>query len=135
MKQKIILIKRTISRLLLISSCLACEYSNLDERDKVLGNYSGIQVNNYWVDTTVGFVHDTYPVLLILTKSELDSVVNLNFNEVNISKAYLFYYFGGIFKSLQNYHSPQLVLEQDSLYFFYKQGLGPYWIECFTIKN
>ncbi len=126
--------KKIIPILLLMIIITTCEKSAVDERDKVIGKYSGILVNNYWVDTTLGFAHDTYPVILVLSKSNLDSVVNLNFNEINVSNTHLFNYSGGIFKSLQTYHPPQLVLKQDSLYFFYKEGLGPYWKECFTKK-
>lgn len=112
-----------------------CEYSYNDERDNVIGTYSGICTNNYWVDTVVGFKHDTSIVKLFLTKSALDSLVNLNFNEINLSTAIMFYYSKGKFKSVQDYHPPQLTFEQDSLYYFYKQGLGPYWQECFARRN
>lgn len=108
-----------------------------DYRDIVTGNYSGIRVNSYWhmIDTVAVFEQDTTTIILTLTKSEIDSVIDLSFNPYYSNQEYSFKFKDGQLTSLDNYHAPTIKLINDSLYFNHQPGLGPYWVACFTKKK
>lgn len=114
---------------------MECAYNHFDERDIVIGNYYGIQVETYWRDSISGFQKDSSPVNIYLRKSNTESIIDFFFSSVNKAPDFRFTYQNGAFKSLNNFHPAQLNLLQDSLYFYYKQGLGPYWLECFSKKK
>ena len=105
-----------------------------DYRDVVIGNYSGIRVDTRWIDFVIGYGHDTTNVVLSLTKSELDSVIDIGFNPPYSYENFSFKYLKGQFISTTYYHPPKLKLKNDSLYFRHQGGLGPIWTECFCRK-
>jgi len=51
------------------------------------------------------------------------------------SEVLLFTYRNGVFRSLLPLHAPYLKISNDSLYYYYKGGLGPVWSECFAKKQ
>lgn len=105
-----------------------------DYRDIVTGDFNGIRVNTYWIDTVVGMGYDTSSIILTLTKSELDSIIELSFNPEYSTENFFFEFKDEEFTSTTNYHPPTLKLTNDSLYFWHMPGLGPYWTRCFTKK-
>ena len=117
---------------------ISCKKDNPKTRvypQEVVGDYIGIRVNTYWIDTIVGYGHDTTDVASILTISQLDSIVDIDFNPSYSNENFSFKYTNEQFISTSNYHPPTLTLANDSLYFKHQAGLGPNWTECFTKKN
>lgn len=108
-----------------------------DYRDIVTGDYAGIRVNSYWhmIDTVAVFEQDTTNIILTLTKSEIDSVINLSFSPYYSNQEYSFKFKDGQLTSLNYNHAPTIKLINDSLYFNHQPGLGPYWVACFTKKQ
>jgi hypothetical protein len=106
-----------------------------DYREKVIGEYTGIRVDTYWIDTIVGYGHDTTNVTLILKISQLDSIVDIDFIPPYSVEEFSFKYINEQFISTSNYHPPTLILANDSLYFKHQPGLGPIWTEMFTKKT
>lgn len=116
---------------------ISCDKDTLetkDYRDIVIGDYNGIRVNTYWIDTIVGFGYDTSNIILTLTKSEMDSIIDLSFNPDYSIEDFSFKFENGQFISTAYYHPPILKLTNDNLYFKHQAGLGPIWTECFTKK-
>jgi hypothetical protein len=117
----------------------SCEKNNnsepADYRDPITGTYSGIEVITYWVDSNIGFGRDTSEILITLSKSELDSIIDISFDPSYTNDDFSFKYNDGEFKSTTYYHPPTLTLTDDSLYFWHQPGLGPVWMECFTKKS
>ena len=110
-------------------SCKKDKYN--DERNDVVGDYIGIKVIiQYFNDSTAKY--DTSNITMTLLKSSLDSVINVNF--VPPIDEFLFKYHNGEFIPISGYY-PALIMSSDSLFFYYRPGLGPYWINCFTKKN
>jgi hypothetical protein len=134
-----ILILKTLLLLLLgiFFGLISCDKDNSeprDYRDIVIGDYSGIRVNTYWIDTIVGFGHDTSTIILTLAKSNVDSIIDISFNPDYSNEEFSFKLYDGQFVSTTYYHPPILKLTNDSLYFKHQAGLGPIWTECFTKK-
>lgn len=115
--------------------CISACSKQDDERDLVVGTYSGICVVSYWVDTIIGFKKDTLPgpSLFYIRKSIEEQTVI--FSCAQFSQEFPFSYSNGQFTSLTNYHPPTLRIHSDSLYLYYKPVLGPYWTECFGFKK
>lgn len=106
-----------------------------DYREEITGDYFGIRVDTYWIDTIVGYGHDTSEVSITLTSSDQeDSIVNIAFNPSYSNEDFSFKYNDGKLISTSGYHPPTLSLENDSLYFKHQAGLGPIWTECFAEK-
>ena len=104
---------------------------NYDERDNVIGDYSGIKViTEYFCDSIAK--HDTSNITMKLMKSSLDSVIILNF--VPPFNEFLFKYHDGEFIPISG-HMPALIMSLDSLFFYYSPGLGSYFVNCYTKKN
>jgi hypothetical protein len=92
-------------------------------------------VNTSWINTNLGFGHDTSDIILTLFKSEIDSILDLSFNPEYSNGEFSFKFKDGQFISTTNYHPPILKLTNSRLYFKHQPGLGPFWIECFTNKT
>ncbi len=111
------------------------EQKEVDYRDEIIGQYSGIRVftdfnsNPYSIDTNSN-------LMITLSKNALDdSVVELSFAATNNGNNLLFKYANGEFTSLlYSNHRPTLTMDGDSLYYYHKPGLAPIWNECFVNK-
>ena len=101
-------------------SCQKDPPGSTDYRDDITGEYEGIRVDTYWVDTVVGFGHDTSGVLIDLTKSDSDSIIDISFNPPYSSEDFSFTYTDGQFIPTTGYHPPVLTLKNDSLYFMHQ---------------
>jgi hypothetical protein len=119
--------------IMLSSSFYYCTKNN-DERDEIIGKYTGIEIDSYWsgVDTT--FNHDTFNITMTLEKASADSIIQVIFNSGTPNSRYLFKYYNTIFKALDNYHPPQLRKSNDSLFFYERPGLGPSWTDAIVKK-
>jgi hypothetical protein len=113
----------------------ACSASGPDERDQVAGRYTGIKVFTQWGGGTPGWNQDTLPVKLYVLKARRDSVLSLYLDSIVPGEEFAFLYINQICSPINNPRNPKLVFDSDSLYFYYKGGLGPAWIECFGIKD
>jgi hypothetical protein len=134
---KYLTMKKRFLVLGLLFGIISCNKDNSlkDYRDIVTGDYNGKKVRTYWIDTIVGFGHDTSNITLTLSKSNVDSIVNLSFDPAeNSNNDFTFKLVDGEFVSTTFYHPPILKMSNDSLYFKHQAGLGPYWTECFTKK-
>jgi len=107
----------------------------LDPRDSVIGDYVGIRVTRFWVDTIVGFQYDTSSAAVQLKKSSSDSLVDVFFTPIYINTDYSFLFTNGEFIATTNYHAPTLSIVGDSLFYSHQPGLGPFWIEFFARKR
>ena len=106
----------------------------IDYRNEIVGNYIGIRVNTSWINT-VGWDRDTSDIVVTLSKSRSDSIIDISFDpDYWSSTQFSFKYKDGQFKATTYYHAPTLSLSNDSLYFFHQPGLGPIWMQCFTIR-
>jgi len=105
-----------------------------DYREEITGDYIGIRVDTYWIDTIVGFGHDSSDVTITLTSSEQDSIIDIAFNPLYSNEIFSFKYVDNQLISTTVYHPPTLSLNRDSLYFKHQAGLGPVWTECFAEK-
>ncbi len=122
----------------LIIGLISCEKENskpIDYRNSVIGEYAGIRIDTYWINATVGYGHDTTAIIINLSKSDLDSIIDISFNPTYSDEDFSFKYVDGQFISTTYYHPPILTLVNDSLYFKHQGGLGPIWTECFTKKS
>ena len=138
MAKKLLVRTSLIILLGLFIGSTSCKKDNLETNDyleEVVGDYMGFIVNTYWIDTIVGYGHDTMDVTLILTIAEPDSTVDIEFKPLYSSEDFSFKYVNEQFISTSEYHPPSLTLVNDSLYFKHKAGLGPIWTECFTKKT
>ena len=101
-----------------------------DERDAVVGSYSGIriftQLNGGAPPTMI-----IGPDVLNLKKGEADSVVIIEGSGLGGSCAYK----NGVFRPFGCYHCPSLTKDGDSLFVHLKDGLGPYWTDWRMKKN
>lgn len=104
-----------------------------DERDMVIGDYSGIRVHTFWNDTV--FVKDTSEITINLSKSSSKKVIDVTFNPKFSGNTYSFLLENGVFTSISSYHPPQLRKSNDSLFFYEKPALGPFWDNCMTKKK
>lgn len=100
----------------------------------IMGDYGGIRVNTHWVDTVVGYAHDTSAIVVSLIDEGHDSVVSLAFSPPYGSELFTFTFSQGVLSPLSHYHPAVLSISNDSLYFRHQPGLGPYWTECFAFK-
>ena len=116
-------------------SCEKDDSRTFDYRDSVTGEYKGIRVDTYWKNTYVGYGHDTSSVIINLSKSDLDSIIEISFKPTYVNEKFSFTYIDGTFISTTYYHPPTLTLMNDSLYFKHQAGLGPIWTECFATKH
>lgn len=113
-------------------SCTKDKTVLADYRDAVVGDYAGISVNTYWGGN--GFNYDTSSVMLMITKSDRDSIVDLRLMPKYFADYFVFAFEAATFKSPLVYHPPVLKISNDSLYFKHQPGLGPNWTECFATK-
>jgi|GEM_PF-3220359 len=100
----------------------------------IMGDYGGIRVNTHWVDTVVGYAHDSSAIVISLIDEGHDSVVSLAFNPPYASEQFSYAFSQGVLIPLSHYHPAVLSISNDSLYFRHQPGLGPYWTECFAFK-
>lgn len=121
--------------LLSLFSCEKSKTEIIDYREEITGNYEGIEVTTYWVDTVVGYGHDTSNVEVALTASKLDSIVDIHFNPSYSNLDFSFIYKDGELISTTSYHAPTLIINNGSLYFKHQPGLGPVWTEIFAQKQ
>lgn len=106
-----------------------------DYRKEVTGQYSGIRVDTYWVDSVVGYVHDTTTVTIDLVPTIDDSSVAIYFTPEYLTEIFSFHFANGNFQPTTNYHPPLLTVATDSLYFKHQPSLGPQWTEFFALRN
>jgi hypothetical protein len=118
----------------IIFSC-SKDGSHNDYRNAIAGDYSGIRVSISWVDTIVGYHHDTSDIVVTLQRSGIDSLVSLSTSPPISSDVFSYKYSDGSLLPTGGYHPPMLQLTSDSLYLHYQPALGPYWIKCFTKKK
>jgi len=121
----------------LLLSLISCEKEKTeikDYREQITGNYIGIRVDTYWIDTIVGYGHDTSDITITLTSSVQDSIVDIAFNPSYSNEDFSFKYMDDQLISTSGYHPPTLSINNDSLYFTHQAGLGPVWTECFAEK-
>lgn len=121
----------------LLIGLVSCEKDKTeinDYREEITGGYAGIRVNTYWVDTIIGYGHDTSDAIITLTKSGQDSIVDIGFNPLYSNEDFSFKYIDGLLISTSGYHPPTLSIDNDSLYFKHQAGLGPNWTEFFAEK-
>jgi len=63
--------------LLFLSLLIACEMDSpsdgkvakIDPRDSIIGSFVGYEVVTSWCNATVGYSHDTFPILIQISKS------------------------------------------------------------------
>jgi len=118
--------------------CMSCKRDDgttaPDCRNAVVGDYSGIRVSTSWNDADFKYDHDTTFVLITLSKSAVDSIIDITFTPPLTNEDYSFIYRSGQFVCTTNYHAPQLTVTNDSLYCKYQGGLAPIWDEFFAKK-
>lgn len=124
MKTKVVLL---IGFLIGLCSCEKENSKIKDYRDEVIGEYKGKCVKTYWIDTLVAYGHDTTDVILNLSKSDSDSIVDLDY-----SSGFSFTYKDGEFISDILYMPAILTLQNDDLYFKHQPGKAPVWYECYA---
>lgn len=139
---KSILYKRTNYKLLkifigalLMMALLNCTES-IDERDEIIGMYSGVRIHGYYrlQDTVYLFELDTSLIIISLLKAS-SGLVQLDFNPSFNSMIYTFSYFNSTFKSTLDYQLPSLQKSNDSLFYFEQADIiPPDWISCFVKK-
>lgn len=120
---------------IILTILISCKKENYDERNNVVGNYSGIKVSTiYHFDDTIIESH-TSDIRINLAKSSLDSVININFEPP--FHEFMFKYHSEKFTPISSpdSHPPSLRVTADSLFFGYKPGLGPYFISCIAKKE
>jgi len=132
--------KNTIFFILLLIGFCSCKKEKnipIDYREEITGDYLGIKVITYWVDTVIGYGHDTSAATISLEKSNLDSFVDVDIIPFYFSEEGLEYKFrdGELIWEGDNYHPPMMKIENDSVYFKHQPGLGPRWIEFFAEKQ
>ena len=106
-----------------------------DYREQITGNYTGIMVTSILKDTIIGFEKDTSNVEIVISLSDLDSIVDLEFNPSNGSDDFSFKYMDGELISTAYYHPPVATVNTDSLYIKHQPSLGPNYYEFFTKKD
>lgn len=106
-----------------------------DYREEITGNYTGIRVTSIWKDTIIGYEKDTTNMEIFVAVSDLDSVVDLEFNPSNGSDDFSFKYMDGELISTAYYHPPVATVNTDSLYIKHQPSLGPNYYEFFTKKD
>jgi len=119
---------------LVLISCDKEKTEIKDYREEITGDYIGIRVDIYWIDTIVGYGHDTSDVIITLKLSEKDSIVDIAFDPSYSNENFSFKYFNNQLISTSDYHPPILSLNNDSLYFKHQAGLGQIRTECFAEK-
>jgi len=132
MKLKLVIL---VSLFTVMISCEKKDTEIIDYRDSVIGNYTGIKVHTYLKNTKNSFAHDTSNIKIILSKSDMDSIVDFRFDSISTNLLFSFIYIDQRFIPLTHYHPPVLRLINDSLYFSHSTGLAPNWIECFAKKS
>ena len=106
-----------------------------DHREEITGNYTGIRVPSIWKDTIIGYEKDTTKMEIFVAVSDLDSIVDLEFNPSNGSDDFSFRYMDGELISTAYYHPPVATVNTDSLYIKHQPTLGPNYYEFFTKKD
>lgn len=102
----------------------------IDERDAVKGTYTGIKVENLFNFNTFLFEKDTTNIIMILTKSSTDSVIDVSFS----GQLYPFKYHNNIFTGMTA-EPPTLTKSNDSLYYHYQPSLSLEWTDCKVKKQ
>jgi hypothetical protein len=129
--QGLFILLNFISLIIIGYSCKEDELS--DERETITGTYTGIRIATYW--NGHGYNHDTTNVSMLLLKSDADSIINLKFQPETNSSGFAFIYYNNTFTCIDNFHAPELIKLNDSLFFHWQPGLGPYWEDCLTRKQ
>ncbi|MCW3077608.1 MAG: hypothetical protein JWO32_2217 [Bacteroidetes bacterium] len=106
-----------------------------DYRDSITGNYKGIRIESSATGTTSVFTHDTSNIILSVSKSATDSLINVVFNPAFGVQPYTFKYHNNIFTPIVAYHAASLKKSSDSLFFHHQPALGPYWNDCNVKKQ
>jgi hypothetical protein len=107
--------------------------SGTDYRDAVVGDYAGIFIFKRWLDDSLTWAYDTSSTILTISKSDNDSLIELTGNPQIIQES-TFKYENNYFISQATYHAPELWLKNDSLFFYWKPVLGPFFYLAFTKK-
>jgi hypothetical protein len=92
-------------------------YPTFDERDAIMGTYTGIGISSHWVYDNPGgaiFRHDTTNVTMRLDKSDQATLVKLYMDNAYYGD---FTFYNSNFTSTQPNHPPTLVYTHDSLYY------------------
>lgn len=105
-----------------------------DYRDSIVGDYAGICINTYWVDSIQGYGHDSTDVIASIVKTDVDSIVELTFDPAYYSQQFKYKYVNPELIAIDYWHYPYLTIHNDTLIFHYQPGLGPFWTDCFAIK-
>jgi len=134
------MMKKTILLILVLAAVGGCKKDPtktpppIPYFQQIMGDYGGIRVNTHWVDTLVGYAHDSSAIVVSLVDEGHDSVVSLVFNPPYAGGQFSFSYSQGMLSPLSHYHPAVLSISNNSLYFWHQPGLGPYWTECFAFK-
>ncbi len=107
--------------------------NNSDYRNPIIGIYKGIRVNTSWNGSY--YEKDSSDITINITKSNIDSLINLNFNPTTTSSSTFKYLNNNTFVCTSNYHPPTLKISNDSLFYHHQEGLGPIWYDCYAKKN
>ncbi len=106
------------------------EVIQTDERDAVKGTYTGIKIETSFNLNTFTFDKDTTTVIMTLTKSSTDSIIDVAFAD----KIYAFKYHNLIFKGMIS-QPPTLKKSGDSLYYKYQPALSLSSTDCKVKKQ
>lgn len=106
-----------------------------DYRDSITGNYNGIRIETAATGTASIFTHDTTSVILTLSKSITDSLIDISFNPAIGVQPYTFKYRNHTYTQVVTYHAASLRKSSDSFYFHHQPALGPYWNDCNVKKQ
>lgn len=106
--------------------------NNSDYRNPIIGTYKGVRVNTSWNGSY--FKKDSSDITIKITKSNIDSLIDLNFNPTTTSSSTFKYTNNNTFVCTSNYHPPTLNISNDSLFYHHQEGLGPIWYDCYAKK-
>ena len=123
--------------LFILIGLISCEKEStktIDYIDPVIGEYDGIEIFTLWQGAIVGYSHDTTAVIINISKSSLDSIINISFNPMYGNQNFSFKCTDGQFISTLIFHRPILNLTNDSLYFKHHPAEGPQWTEFIAKK-
>jgi len=124
------------SFILFVALCLvtiSCKVSDNSLPENITGDYEGIRINSYWIDSLQKFGRDTSDVMVTVVKLDTGSFVNVSFTPSS-NEDFTFEYRRGQYIPGNYFHAPILKLKNDCLYFKYQGSIGPYWTECFGKK-
>lgn len=95
--------------------------------DEISGDYLGTKIPTNYFDTTLGPNYDTIPVLIAISRTEIDTIVEINMNYIappsNHFFNHQFKYGNDEFTSTSHYETT-LSISNDSVYIWRQVGAG-----------